>query len=156
MAPISAIDGDFGSIDWGNLEGTHSYKREWKRIVDGDEQAWLHFPPLIVPGDIIDHVVVVMLAQRRGNNLQFWGAFHRNIDKSVKECNVSVTVELTFHHKNGKIEQRKINQSITFKHSDVDGGFWPIFSMSPLTWADLSSALAPRATRLVFKSATHS
>ena len=73
--------GDYSEVIWKEVQ--------WSQMLESREQknAWLDFPPLVLPKSYGSHVIIAFL-MRNGDNLDLYGGFHPKVSPNVSSCQI--------------------------------------------------------------------
>ena len=145
MSPLTANDeGNYPIIDWGQLQAAFNYLSEWNKIVKGNEDRQLHFPPLIV----LEEIVAVLFCRRIGNDFRIAGGFHSAVSRDAAPLTVTLQIKMLFFTVDG--EQMEVEKKViaTLKHATENRRYSRFLTMSDIAWQQLSWSRPPIANIL--------
>jgi hypothetical protein len=147
---IPSTCGEYAPLNWNKITGRYDYKQSWKKIVNNEKLARLHFPPLVLHRQFGGQGAVFLL-KRKEENITIYGGYHKNVSESFQPIIVTLAIDLQFTKPDQTQFVLREERVVTLKHLHNNTGFYWLLSFTNIPWKRLCKYTAPSATISIFE-----
>lgn len=145
MMPLAAsVNGEYPTVDLST--GSWDNRREWEKLVNGDEQATLWLPPFCLLAAIQSQAYVVIKLTRDYSCISLSGSCHQKHDLGMEQKQVTLTASMQITKRDRTSITLEYQDIITLELHENQSEYDTWISFWDIPWTELDSSNLPRVS----------